>query len=959
MEIIWILGGLAFLFVSLVTLFNLRARVGELEERLYRLENRPNNRGAEAQSNRPAEKEKVRPDTTPTFPAKEGQVVPPSADSLSGKVVAAVPPALPPTVRPAPGDESQEPERAVPVPLGPSPLLVWLERMGLKPPAPDEEGANPMAWWSTRLGLAFGVIAAVFLGLYVNKNTVPWVRLLELIAVALAVFATGCWFERKLQGFGRALSAGGLALLYVAAYAAYGLPATKVIDSPLLGTIAQTVALVLTIAWALWKEREAIFGLALVLGYVTCSFAAAEGLGSVSLIALMVLALAGTGLFAWRSWWSGLWGAVIGSGLGLAVLATFTYGPDKGPSHWVAQSVILTLTILPLAALSWRWSEGERKAKYGVTLVTVVGLLSGAVVTWTRGFDFQLFYLSFAALLFLAGWWWRRDEGEGLWQTLWAKAMVLLALFLVARFEGPVRAFSLLGQAAGLLWLARTRSRVVFEVGAALAALVGWFLLWSDSSPVAGLNWWDGRGLLLLYLVVVQALLVGYRVLLGEDVVRRVAGVFGATLVALEVLDVACWQNPSSSSIVIPLVFGVIALLQLWPLRLKDAEWTSFLLLIGTLFVLRSRYLAGDAVSSQVLLWLPLAWAFYAWIGRSEKPRHLMGGLAVLVASLFAVGLLTEEAVGGQWFPVVYVGLALGYHVLGSVFHFLSMRGVALLSAGVSIWFLTQSGWIPRFEPTILITLLLALVWWFWGWRNPEEEVALENVADGFRTVTVAVALWAFLVGVFSGVALPVVTLLLSTVILVGWRLLRADSLSWLGLVAAMMALLKLPGQWSHPSFPWVVVLFFVLLAANGVWLARGEGKSPLAQPKVASLLWGSGALVTAMVGLGMSPAVVSGMTASWAVAAVALLVAGFWFGLRGYRLIALGGLAITVVRLFRVDIQDSFWRIVAFGVTGALLVGIGYLYNRFHQRLGDGDLDWGRSGGDEAQKDDGVEKGI
>ncbi|WP_411846325.1 hypothetical protein AAFN60_01320 [Roseibacillus persicicus] len=146
MEIIWILGGLAFLFVSLVTLFNLRARVGELEERLYRLENRPNNRGAETQSNRPAEKEMVLPDTTSTSPAKEGQVVPPSADSLSGKVVAAVPPALPPTVRPVPGDESQEPERAVPVPLGPSPLLVWLERMGLKPPAPDEEGANPMAW---------------------------------------------------------------------------------------------------------------------------------------------------------------------------------------------------------------------------------------------------------------------------------------------------------------------------------------------------------------------------------------------------------------------------------------------------------------------------------------------------------------------------------------------------------------------------------------------------------------------------------------------------------------------------------------------------------------------------------------------------------------------------------------------------------------------------------------------
>jgi len=57
---------------------------------------------------------------------------------------------------------------------------------------------------------------------------------------------------------------------------------------------------------------------------------------------------------------------------------------------------------------------------------------------------------------------------------------------------------------------------------------------------------------------------------------------------------------------------------------------------------------------------------------------------------------------------------------------------------------------------------------------------------------------------------------------------------------------------------------------------------------------------------------------------------------------IALGGLGCALVRLFAVDVQDTLWRIVAFGVTSGLLIGIGYVYNRYHKRLAEGDLDWG-----------------
>ena len=78
-----------------------------------------------------------------------------------------------------------------PAPPPPEPMESWLKRLGLEPPSAEEKDSNLVAWWSTRLGLTLGVIAAVFFGMYINKNTVPWVRLLELVLVAVAIFGAG------------------------------------------------------------------------------------------------------------------------------------------------------------------------------------------------------------------------------------------------------------------------------------------------------------------------------------------------------------------------------------------------------------------------------------------------------------------------------------------------------------------------------------------------------------------------------------------------------------------------------------------------------------------------------------------------------------------------------------------------------------------------------------------------
>ncbi|MFT4636731.1 MAG: hypothetical protein ACI8T1_000037 [Verrucomicrobiales bacterium] len=46
--------------------------------------------------------------------------------------------------------------------------------------------------------------------------------------------------------------------------------------------------------------------------------------------------------------------------------------------------------------------------------------------------------------------------------------------------------------------------------------------------------------------------------------------------------------------------------------------------------------------------------------------------------------------------------------------------------------------------------------------------------------------------------------------------------------------------------------------------------------------------------------------------------------------MIGLLGLLACIARMFAVDIDDAFYRIIAFAVVAAVLLGVGFLYTRF-----------------------------
>ena len=70
--------------------------------------------------------------------------------------------------------------------------------------------------------------------------------------------------------------------------------------------------------------------------------------------------------------------------------------------------------------------------------------------------------------------------------------------------------------------------------------------------------------------------------------------------------------------------------------------------------------------------------------------------------------------------------------------------------------------------------------------------------------------------------------------------------------------------------------------------------------------------------------------TACWGITSIAFFIGGLFGGLRAYRMIGLLGLLACIARMFAVDIDDTFFRIIAFAVVALILLGVGFLYTRF-----------------------------
>lgn len=127
-------------------------------------------------------------------------------------------------------------------------------------------------------------------------------------------------------------------------------------------------------------------------------------------------------------------------------------------------------------------------------------------------------------------------------------------------------------------------------------------------------------------------------------------------------------------------------------------------------------------------------------------------------------------------------------------------------------------------------------------------------------------------------------------------------------------------------------------LAANGMLMASGVrcimGRKITAS-SVMPWFHAAGALLVAFAACTLDRLVSDNLTAVfWGLSAILLFVSGLFAGLRAYRLTGLIGLVFCTGHIFIWDIQDTFYRIIAFFVIGLVMLAIGFLYHRFRERI-------------------------
>ncbi len=406
------------------------------------------------------------------------------------------------------------PEEAAPQFSSRIPWRDILGKMHLLPPEKSESGETAesqiAAWWVTRIGLMLLIIAAVFFGIYVSQHTPPWLRVMTLGLVSLGTIGLGSKMKDKLEGFGRAIIAGGFALLYFTAFAAFALPATKIISDPAVGVFAQLAALVVTILWSLWKRDQTVATLTLFLGFVSCGFSHSHDLDRFATVGLVMLAATGSFLFAKRGWLAPFITALVGSWACFGVFAVNDWLRGDSPEflHIMVSLVVLTVVFETgnlVAAI-----PGDRLRRWLILSNTSAAALIGYGVTRMAHADqLSAFYFIYAALYFVfTATHHFRTTDKAATESLFLKSSALLCLGFAAAFSGPVRWLAIAFQAFSLLWTARRSGSRWIAAGfvLVLAASIGWF--WRDLmvEPPVEWRWLDAfriaGGLYLVFLTV-------------------------------------------------------------------------------------------------------------------------------------------------------------------------------------------------------------------------------------------------------------------------------------------------------------------------------------------------------------------------------------------------------------------------------------------------------------------------
>ncbi len=886
-----------------------------------------------------------------------------------------VPPPLPAHVAPAPLGPPDERGYRAPAEAREEPALAEATR-GESAPAPRLEAApavparEPQSLemtlgtvWLARIGIVILVTGLVFLGNFAYQHVVhrlgPGGKVSLLYLVAAGLGALGAWLQKRLNTEGRfpqVLMAGGAATAYYTTYAAHFVAPLRIIESDLASRILLLLVGGIFVWWADRKKLQTAALLGIVLSYYT---AAINPIGSFTVYSSALLTAAAGVLLVRNGWAMVSWASLVG-----------TYGSYF---FWVVRETAMT------------YSGGhppDRLAPGNVWFLALYWLLFTASVFIARTESFssvpRVSFLSSNNALFFAftsQYLWFRHPQE-YWMFVLGYGAVLLVLGALARLghvkdyaldgsylvqglgavtaglamklTGPSLAVTLAVESAVLLTAASRRHGAIYRIGAVatavwafcltmdrmntdaelivpLGATVAAFLIFDAwwlkqrSGWLPAMRWsWRAAGFAALGM-----LLIGF-------------------VLTLKVYDP--WEPPSLA------IAALVATASVYLLRLPEVVLLGQLYLLAAVAQwLNNSYFEHPQVNSWTPWWQPLPIIFASlglahWWQRqrilrsiSADPLHLLCALGFVVIGYFWSKLWLPE----QTFAVVlacagvatmvygYGTRAWAISLLGQVF-----AGAAIFEAfnhfgsGHFPWFIAllpifgvvaaaavlargdEERWPgelrPALQPAVafywLLTFVLTVGWVF---EYIPTRWQLLLFASLGAVLFVTGARWPSRPRTYTGVAFSAITFFVFWMRFIppGWP----DLLALLLLPACMRVANRLAPGAKLPA-PWPDALLGLTTASIWWWVTRWMYENHHVEM----------------------------LTVAWTGLAVVVFVAGLTLRERIYRIGGFLILALAIGRIYLVDVWklETIYRILSFMVLGIVLLALGFVYNRYADRI-------------------------
>jgi hypothetical protein len=864
---------------------------------------------------------------------------------------AIVPQTAPPVVPPP------LPVSAVPSPISTSevpPPLPASARESISP-GTEEEGRESLELhlgrvWLVRVGIVILLTGLVFLGNYayheliVRLGPIGKLSLLYLAGAGLCVLGMRVGRKREsLRNYGRVLAAGGCAAIYYATYAAHFVPSLQVIASPVVGG-----ALLLALGGLFVGIADRIRSQTLAAATIALSFytAAINPVSTFPLFSNVVIALAAIILLARRDWRSVSLLSLLGS-YGSFAFWRFQQGgsflpsePMAAPTFWASVLFPVAYWTVHTAAIFLRrvkaFPASEGRAFLTLNNAALFSL-AGPMVAGTYPHAFWLATVLFGVVLLGLAALSSRTEAPAFDGAYLAQGLGLVVLGLFFKLTGWQLAISFSLLAGLLVSISHLRHGGILRFFGGVCATVATWIVFQDSMThaahaaltagvVAGIltatTWTLRRRLALPATTDWRAL--GFAMLAG--------------LCAIPACDLSSFIGTESGGICL-MALALLAMAILPRVGIVEARWVAQplaiygqMLLVARLAIHPDLGFAAAVTAAFALgfihLWqcermpcriplqalhtlIPIALTI-CWAFTDVSPAARPAILSLVALLVLAYGILTGiGALAGvsAIFTIVAV-CATGYTAAEQLSWTSPATAIALLAI--------QSG-LFRYGGTRVGLNPLAIRIVSIGLRSIALLLGIEMIfvyvpADGWFLSLLAAGLGFFLLAcIRSSIEAACYAAALSFVAIAAWvsRIPIAPVNGWdlAGFVALAIAQ-QLGRRRELPWFSRTVQEVVSGTAIFGAWFLLHRLLGPVA----------GGFL----------------LTICWSLYAFVVLGVGFILRERTYRLLGLMILGTAVARVFLVDVWqfETIYRILSFLVLGAVLLAIGFLYNRLAETL-------------------------